>query len=91
LLKKQLRRFFCANKFTPVKKENIYFRRSIDAVLLDWRKEPDRKPLLLRGARQVRKSSVVRHLSGEFDHFIEINFGETKDIHTPFQSNLSPL
>ncbi len=41
-----------------------YFNRHIDKELLAWKDEPRRKPLLIRGARQVGKSSAVRELGG---------------------------
>ena len=40
----------------------MYIQRSIDQQLLEWKQGNVRKPLLLRGARQVGKSSAVRHL-----------------------------
>ena len=55
-----------------------YLKRNIDADLLEWKNSENRKPLLLRGARQVGKSSAVRELSSRFDNFLEINF-ENKD------------
>jgi predicted AAA+ superfamily ATPase len=67
-----------------------YLRRSIDDVLLLWSKQDDHKPILLRGARQVGKSSSVRQLSKHFDNFIEVNFEKEKDIHSLFSSDLSP-
>jgi len=51
-------------------KKNAYFERKIDSVLLFWAKESNRKPLLLRGARQVGKSSAVRNLGKSFLPFI---------------------
>ncbi len=45
---------------------------------------------MLRGARQVGKSSSVRELSRKFDYFLEVNFEENKDIHGFFTGNLSP-
>lgn len=51
-----------------------YFHRQIDQALLAWKNSTRHKPLLLRGARQVGKSSTVRHLSEQFDNFVEINF-----------------
>ena len=56
-----------------------YLIRKIDADLLAWRAAESRKPLLLRGARQVGKSSAVRQLGKSFVHFFEINF-ENKDF-----------
>lgn len=68
----------------------MYLRRNIDHVLLDWSKELSRKPLLLRGARQVGKSSAVRELSKYFDNFLEVNFEEQKQVHSLFSGDLSP-
>jgi predicted AAA+ superfamily ATPase len=52
----------------------MYIKRLIDNELLSWSKESGRKPLLLRGARQVGKSSAVKKLAENFDNFFEINF-----------------
>jgi len=38
----------------------MYFKRYIYSALAKWKIEINRKPLFLRGARQVGKSSVVR-------------------------------
>jgi predicted AAA+ superfamily ATPase len=56
-----------------------YLKRRIDADLTEWKNAEKRKPLLLRGARQVGKSSAVRELGKGFDSFLEINF-ENKDF-----------
>ncbi|MDR2148495.1 MAG: AAA family ATPase [Tannerella sp.] len=55
-----------------------YFNRKIDSVLQQWSIERHRKPLMLRGARQVGKTTVVRNLGKNFKYFVEINF-ENKD------------
>ena len=39
----------------------MYINRLIDNDLLAWSKETDHKPVLLRGARQVGKSSSVKN------------------------------
>jgi len=46
-----------------------YYNRNIDNELSIWKKEKSHKPLLLRGARQVGKSSSVRKLAEKFEHF----------------------
>lgn len=68
-----------------------YIPRHIDKFLLEWKEDKHRKPLLLRGARQVGKSSSVRNLGKSFKYFIEINlekrpdaiqlFKNTSDVH----------
>ena len=71
--------------------DTAYLSRKIDSELLSWMQESGRKPLLLRGARQVGKSSAVRQLAGHFDHFLEINFELDKNARELFaKSDLSP-
>ena len=41
--------------------------------LEQWKTSPNRKPLLIRGARQVGKTYLVRQLGEQFEHFVEIN------------------
>jgi predicted AAA+ superfamily ATPase len=68
----------------------MYLKREIDSELLNWSKDSSRKPLLLRGARQVGKSSAVRQLSTHFEFFLEINFEEHRKVHSLFEGDLSP-
>lgn len=65
-----------------------YIQRNIDAELLEWKDNPMRKPLLLRGARQVGKSSAVRHFGKEFQFFAEVNFERHKTVKTFFQGDI---
>lgn len=68
-----------------------YISRKIDGNLFDWARENGRKPLLIRGARQVGKSSAVRHLGERFEHFLEVNFELDKHASDLFaKSDLSP-
>ena len=68
----------------------MYLNRLIDKDLLDWSKDSDHKPILLRGSRQVGKSSSVRKLAEHFDHFLEINFERNRKVHALFDSDLIP-
>lgn len=65
-----------------------YIKRTIDQQLISWKDEPLRKPLLLRGARQVGKSSAVRHFGKEFQYFAEVNFERHKAIRSFFQGDI---
>jgi predicted AAA+ superfamily ATPase len=65
-----------------------YFNRNIDSELAAWKDEDDRKPLLLRGARQVGKSSSVRKLAEKFEVFIEVNFEKNRMAHRFFDGDL---
>ena len=65
-------------------------RRLVLDALLDWKRAKNRKVLLLRGARQVGKTFIVRELAKEFNHFVEINFEKNTDVQSFFEQNLDP-
>ena len=74
-----------------MKNEVKYFNRKIDKELEEWMVSKKHKPILLRGARQVGKSSAVRNLSKKFKYYVEINFEEDKEARKVFEnSNLTP-
>lgn len=66
-----------------------YISRNIDKKLVAWKGDVMRKPLLLRGARQVGKSSAVRHFGTRFKYFAEVNFERHKAIKTFFKATLT--
>ena len=70
--------------------KKTYYSRSIDNYLLEWKNEKIHKPLLLRGARQVGKSSAIRHFGNTFKYFVEVNFERDKEIISVFTGNLKP-
>jgi predicted AAA+ superfamily ATPase len=53
--------------------------RKLHSYLLKWKEKPDRKPLIIRGARQVGKSTLVREFGKEFSFFIDLNLEKQKD------------
>jgi predicted AAA+ superfamily ATPase len=70
----------------------MYIKRQIDNNLQDWKHSVSRKPLLLRGARQVGKSSSVREFGKQFEYYLEINFEkkEHQDVAKIFERSSSP-
>ena len=66
----------------------MYIKRIIDQYLEEWAKRADHKPILLRGARQVGKSSSVRHLGRLFQNFVEINFEKNEIYKQVFEADL---
>ncbi len=58
------------------------------SFLVNWLNSPRRLPLVLRGARQVGKTWLVRHLAeSQGLSLIEINFEDTKELSSAFSSN----
>ena len=67
-----------------------YYKRKIDQELENWSSSKERKPLLLRGARQVGKTSAVHHLGERFKYFAQVDFNERHDVHYLFDGQYSP-
>jgi len=66
--------------------------RLLLAKLLDWKKKPRRKPVLIDGARQVGKSYLVEKLFGQkcFDRVLKFDFLENPDLASLFSDGLDP-
>ena len=67
----------------------MYYKRLIDNVLLDWSSRNIHKPILLRGARQVGKSTAVKHLGEQFESYVEINLEREPKYKRAFQPDLN--
>ena len=53
----------------------MYLKRKVDGFLLAWKADPNRKPLIIRGSRQIGKTESVLHFaSANYESVIEINF-----------------
>ena len=50
-------------------------KRKIDNFLIEWKKKAERKPLIVKGARQVGKTMSISHFAEQhYKHVVEINF-----------------
>jgi predicted AAA+ superfamily ATPase len=65
-------------------------QRSCLESLIAWKSNKSKKPILLRGARQVGKSYLIRELLAPmFDKFVECNLERQPDIARAFSGDLS--
>lgn len=55
------------------------FRRIAQKYLYEWAQKEERKPLVLRGARQVGKTTLVKMFAADFAHYIYLNLEEKED------------
>jgi len=55
------------------------FQRTAIQHLKNWKNKTNRKPLVLRGARQVGKTTLVDLFSQEFDNYIKLNLEKKED------------
>jgi predicted AAA+ superfamily ATPase len=66
-------------------------KRLLEKQLIDWKNSRRRKPLVLRGARQVGKTWLVENVLAEtFDNFVKIDLEKRGDLHTYFSGTLEP-
>ena len=50
-------------------------KRKIDKYLIEWKNSPDKKPLIVKGARQIGKTESIRNFArNNYKNVIEINF-----------------
>jgi uncharacterized protein len=59
--------------------------RIIDLHLAEWKESKYRKPLILRGTRQVGKTVAVRKLGKSFKYFVEVNFEQLREAIKVFE------
>ena len=52
----------------------MYLKRKLDDFLLEWKKSADRKPLIVKGARQIGKTESIKHFAANYENFVNINF-----------------
>ncbi len=66
-------------------------KRKIYNELLDWKNNPDRKPLLLQGVRQVGKTFIVKAFGkDQYKNFHHFNFEKDPILKTFFKGSLDP-
>ena len=66
-------------------------KRLIEQELVQWKESSRRKPLVLRGARQVGKTWLVEQvLAKDFEALVKIDLEKRRDLHTVFGDNLEP-
>lgn len=55
-----------------------------------WKNNPRRKPVIMKGARQVGKTHAVRQLGRHFDSMVEVNFELVTEAKSIFEKDLVP-
>ena len=54
-------------------------RRQAMLFLTEWKKSTGRKPLIIRGARQVGKTTLVKEFAKQYDVFLDLNLEKHAD------------
>ena len=65
-------------------------KRKIDKFLIDWKENPERLPLIIKGARQTGKTNAIRNKKkNNYKVFIEINFALNPEFKTIFERSFN--
>ena len=66
-------------------------RRNVVDDLVKWKNSKSRKPLVLKGARQVGKTWLMKHFAKEFyQNYVYFNFDEDVEIRSIFETSKDP-
>ena len=69
----------------------MQFKREIYQELKAWKTKPTRKPLLLMGARQIGKTTVLKSFgAGEYESCLYLNLEKQTEVHGFFAKDKSP-
>ncbi len=58
----------------------MIFKREAEQNLEAWKKSSKRKPLILRGARQVGKTTLVKEFAKSYKYSILLNLEKSSDV-----------
>ena len=66
-------------------------RRKIDQTLINWKNREDKRALLIKGARQVGKTTSIRQFAKKnYECFVELNFERNPELKEIFSGSLEP-
>lgn len=66
-------------------------KRNAIQDLINWKSSEDRKPLVLKGARQVGKTWLMKEFGQNYyDNFVYFNFDEEAELKSVFETNKNP-
>lgn len=66
-------------------------RRNVIRDLINWKASEERKPMVLKGARQVGKTWLMKEFGRScYDSFVYFNFDEEDELKSIFETNKNP-
>ncbi len=67
-------------------------KRLIENKLIDWKSSRRRKPLIIRGARQIGKTWIIKNWGDKFyKNIVTIDFEKERELHYLFEKSLDPV
>lgn len=70
----------------------MYLKRKVDAFLEEWKADKNRKPLIVKGSRQIGKTESILHFAADhYENVIEINFVRDEKYKESSRTDMKPL
>ena len=69
----------------------VFLNRNVFNKLVEWKNDPERKPLILKGARQVGKTWLMKEFGRtQYKSYVYFNFDEEDQLASIFEQNKNP-
>lgn len=69
----------------------VHLKRNAIEDLIKWKSSEERKPMVLKGARQVGKTWLMKEFGQNYyESFVYFNFDEEDDLKSIFETNKNP-
>ena len=69
----------------------VFFKRKAIQKLIKWKSDEERKPMVLKGARQVGKTWLMKEFGQTYyENYVYFNFDEEDDLKSIFETNKNP-
>ena len=84
-------RKMCYTLSTPQERVMMDLRRDAIQNMINWKNDDERQPLVLRGARQVGKTWLMKEFGkNHYNNFVYFNFDEEDELKSVFEANKNP-
>ena len=66
-------------------------KRNAMQALVQWKHDEERKPMVLKGARQVGKTWIMKEFGRQYyESYVSLNFDEEAELKSIFETNKNP-
>ena len=81
----------CNSGISHFRRREIQLNRNAIQELINWKSSIDRKPMVLKGARQVGKTWLMKEFGRNYyNSFVYFNFDEEDELKSIFETNKNP-
>lgn len=76
---------------TKIRRRRFSMKRNAMQDLVQWKKDEERKPMVLKGARQVGKTWIMKEFGRQYyESYVYFNFDEEEELKSIFETNKNP-